>query len=372
MFDLALGPEEIRSVEDVLRSNWITMGEVTRDFESAFADYLGIKHAIAVNSGTAALHLAHYVLGAKPDDEIICPSLTFVATSNAILYTGAKPVFADIANLDDLTISPDDIEAKVNEKTKGIVVMHYGGFPCNMNRIMEIARRHNLYVVEDAAHAPGAEYRKQKLGTIGDVGCFSFFGNKNMTTAEGGMVVTNRDDLAEKIRTARSHGMTSLTWDRYSGHAFSYDVVDLGFNYRIDELRSSLGLVQLSKLAGNNEKRRALWFLYRDRLVDVEEIGVPFSESIESSSCHIFPVLLSRNVGRADFTEYLCHKGIQTSVHYPPVHKFSFYKRFMSNILHLPLTEEIGKREISLPLFPSMSEDHVVYVVKCVKAFLAG
>ena len=283
LFDLDLGEEEYERVKGVLDSNWLTMGEVTRDFESAFAEYLDVKHALAVSSGTAAMHLAHHAVGLEQDDEVICPSLSFVATANAVLYTGGKAVFADIASFDELTISPDDIESKIDKRTKGIVAVHYAGFPCDMDRIMEIAHDHHLFVVEDAAHAVGAEYSARcraqgakrkakspklkaqssrldhgqrttdngpsaKVGTIGDIGCFSFFGNKNMTTAEGGMVVTNRDDLAEKIRIARSHGMTSLTWDRYKGHDFSYDVVGPGFNYRIDELRSSLGLVQLNKL----------------------------------------------------------------------------------------------------------------------------
>jgi dTDP-4-amino-4,6-dideoxygalactose transaminase len=280
-----MGEEEYRRVESVLDSKWLTMGQVTRDFESAFADYLGVKHAIAVSSGTAAMHLAHHAVGLEHGDKVICPSLTFVATANAIQYTGAKAVFADIASLGELTISPDDVASRIDERTKGIVVVHYAGFPCDMDRIMEIARNHNLYVIEDAAHAAGAIYSSQqehggsrlkaqgsgharshgervadrgqgathngrthKLGTMGDIGCFSFFSNKNMTTAEGGMVVTNWDDLAEKIRIARSHGMTTLTWDRHEGPDFSYDVVGPGYNYRIDELRSSLGLVQLKRL----------------------------------------------------------------------------------------------------------------------------
>lgn len=394
LFDLDLGKAEYERVKGVLDSNWLTMGEVTRDFESAFAEYLGVKHALAVNSGTAAMHLAHNALGLGHDDEVISPSLTFVATANAIGYTGATPVFAEITNLDELTISPDDIESKINERTKAIVVVHYAGFPCCMDRILEIARRRDLCVVEDAAHAVGAEYfsRKRKLkaesstsnhgppttdhelahkvGTIGDVGCFSFFSNKNMTTAEGGMVVTNRDELAEQMRTYRSHGMTSLTWDRYKGHDFSYDVVGQGFNYRIDELRSSLGLAQLEKLDQNNRRRRALWSCYRQKLSRVEGIVVPFSHMKGISSCHIFPVLLSERVDRNGLMQYLREQGVQTSIHYPPVHLFSYYRQLMSSGIHLPLTERAGRTEVTLPLFPSMDEKQVDYVVECVKAYL--
>ena len=415
LFDLDLGEEENKCVKGVLDSRWLTMGKVTKDFESAFADYLGVKHAIAVSSGTAAMHLAHNALGIEQGDKVICPSLTFVATANAILYTGATPVFADITNLDELTISPDDIDSRIDESTKGIVVVHYAGFPCNMDRILEIARNHNLFVIEDAAHAVGAEYRSKqgkssrlegessklkaessyieadslsdsstndsrftihdsracKVGTIGDIGCFSFFSNKNMTTAEGGMVVTNRDDLAEKIRTARCHGMTSLTWDRHKGHDFNYDVIGPGFNYRIDELRSSLGLVQLKKLEGNNRKRRSLWALYVQMLNSIEEIVVPFSRFSGISSYHIFPVLLSEQVDRKCFMEYLREQGVQTSIHYPPIHLFSYYKELIpSDTAHLPLTEYVGRREVTLPLFPAMDEQHIEYVANSIKKYL--
>ena len=408
LFDLDLSGEEYRSVKEVLDSRWLTMGQVTKDFESAFADYLGVKHALAVSSGTAAMHLAHHAMGLGEDDEVICPSFTFVATANAVRYTGATPVFADITSFDDLTISRDDIEAKINERTKGIVVVHYAGVPCNMDRIMGLAEKHNLYVVEDAAHAIGAEYGSismghsaeriarekeqhpdgtlpsdntrrqapsakryaQKMGTIGDIGCFSFFSNKNMTTAEGGMVVTNNDDLAEKIRIARSHGMTSLTWDRHEGHSFSYDVVGLGFNYRIDELRSSLGLVQLGKLDDNNKQRESLWGMYKEQLSGVDEIQVPFSEFDGVPSYHILPVLLSDKIDRQGFIGHLRQKGIQTSIHYPPIHLFSYYK-IVSPDIRLPVTEEVGRREVTLPLFPTMTEEQLTYVVNSIIDYLS-
>jgi dTDP-4-amino-4,6-dideoxygalactose transaminase len=412
LFDLDLGEEEYKSVKGVLDSKWLTMGQVTKEFESAFADYLGVQHAMAVSSGTAAMHLAHHAVGLEHGDEVICPSLTFVATANAILYTGATAVLADVTSLADLTVSPDDIESRIDESTRGIVVVHYAGFPCDMERIMEIARNHNLFVVEDAAHAAGAEYsspftvrrsppdngqrptanaqrttnneppntvngqrstvnRTCKVGTIGDIGCFSFFSNKNMTTAEGGMVVTNSDDLAEKVRIGRSHGMTSLTWDRYEGHDFSYDVVGPGFNYRIDELRSSLGLVQLNRLDENNRKRRALWMFYAEKLNNIEEIRIPLSDISGVSSYHIFPVLLSENMDRRGLMEHLREQGIQTSVHYPPIHLFSYYRELMPSDTHLPLTEHVGRREVTLPLFPSMKEEQVEYVVGAIKEYLA-
>ncbi len=192
-----------------------------------------------------------------------------------------------------------------------------------------------------------------------------------MTTGEGGMIVTNRDDLAEKIRMARSHGMTSLTWDRYEGHSFSYDVTSLGFNYRIDEVRSSLGLVQLKKLDRNNRRRRSLWAIYRQNLDYIEEIKVPFSHFSGISAHHIFPILLSEKIDRDGFMQYLREQGIQTSIHYPPIHLFSYYKKLMQSDVHLPITEYVGTREVTLPLFPAMEEPHVDYVVNSIKNYLA-
>jgi dTDP-4-amino-4,6-dideoxygalactose transaminase len=385
LFDPDLGEEEYRSVKRVLDSKWLTMGQVTKNFESAFSDYLGVKHAIAVSSGTAAMHLAHHVVGLERGDRAICPSLTFVATANAILYTGAKAVFADVESLDDLTISPDHVESRIDERTRGIVVVHIEDAAHAAGAIYSSQQEHggSRLKAQGSGHArshgervtdrgQGATHngRTHKLGTMGDIGCFSFFSNKNMTTAEGGMVVTNRDDLAEKIRIARSHGMTSLTWDRYESPDFSYDVVGPGYNYRIDELRSSLGLVQLQKLDGNNRRRVALWALYSEKLNGIEEIKIPFSQIRGISSYHIFPILLSEGIVRKEFMEYLLEQGIQTSIHYPPVHLFSYYKNLIPSGTELPLTEYVGRREVTLPLFPTMEETHINYVVNAIKGFL--
>jgi len=377
LFDLDIGKEEIEAISRVIDSKWISMGQVTREFEREFAQRHGAKHGIAVCNCTAALHLALKALGIGKGDEVICPSLTFVATANSILYTGATPVFADIVDKDNLNVSPYDIESKINEKTKVILVVHYAGFPCDMDRIMEIARKYNLFVIEDAAHAPGAEYyskkrkgKREKVGTIGDIGCFSFFSNKNMTTGEGGMVVTNNDEFADKIRIMRSHGMTSLTWDRYKGLSYNYDVIELGFNYRMDEMRAALGLVQLKKLDKNNERRKKLWKLYKEKLNDIEEVNIPFLKFSGISSYHIFPILLSQKINREDFIQYLRTKGIQTSIHYPPIHLFSYYKKLLRSNDNLPLTEYVGRKEVTLPLFPAMREDDVDYIVKSVKNYL--
>ncbi len=367
--DIAMGREEDEAVRDVLRSRWLSMGPVTEEFEAAFARYLGVKHAFAVSNGTAALHIAHAVLGIGSGDEVITPSLTFVATANSILYCGAKPIFADIRGNNDLNISWEEVAAKISEKTQAITVVHYGGYACDMRPIMEIAHDHDLRVIEDAAHAIGATYRGQRCGTIGDIGCFSFFANKNLSTGEGGMIVTDDDLLAEKIRTMRSHGMTTLTWDRHRGHSSSYDVVDLGYNYRMCEVASALGIVQLRHLEQKNERRRQIVDRYRKTLAGIEGITCPFGGKTNGvSSYHIFPVILSADLPRIGFQGALKKRGIQTSVHYPPVHLFTYYRRLLGDTRgSLPKTEFVGEHEVTLPLYPGMTDDDADYICTAIE-----
>ncbi len=362
--DLDMGEDEIRAVTDVLRSKWLTMGEVTQQFEQVFARFIGVKHAFAVSNATVALHLANAALGICPGDEVILPSLTFVATANAVKYTGAKPVFADITSVADLDISPKAIKKEITPATKAIIVMHYGGYPCNMPAISALAQEYGLAIIEDAAHAPGTELDGKKAGTFGDVACFSFFSNKNLATGEGGMIVTDRDDLAEKIKLMRSHGMTTLTWDRHKGHAYSYDVVTLGYNYRMDEIRAALGLVQLSKLARNNTRRGEISANYWESLAGIG-LTLPFQHSRGKSAFHIFPILLPQGLNRIAFIDNLRAKGVQTSIHYPPVHRFSYYREQYPD-LQLPITEDVAGREVTLPLYPTMSDEQVNSVISSV------
>jgi dTDP-4-amino-4,6-dideoxygalactose transaminase len=266
----------------------------------------------------------------------------------------------------DLNISPEAIERAINRRTRAIMVMHYGGYLCDMPEILRIAKDHHLFVIEDAAHAPGASIEDRMAGAWGDVGCFSFFANKNLATGEGGMVTTDSDELAEKVRLMRSHGMTSLTWDRHQGHAHSYDVVELGYNYRIDEMRSALGIVQLDKLFLNNSRRREISRTYRALLKEAGGITIPFEDHPSVSSAHLFPVLLDREVDRGRFIEGMKARGIQTSIHYPPIHQFTYYRGLMGEI-ELPLTESIGERIVTLPLFSTMTESQVGMVVEGVK-----
>jgi dTDP-4-amino-4,6-dideoxygalactose transaminase len=370
--DLDFDEQENQAVLDVLNSRWLTMGSVTQEFETRFAAACGARHALAVSNATVALHLACLALGLGEGDEAILPSLSFVATSNAALYTGAQVRFADILSPAELTISPEEIERLVTPRTRLIIVMHYAGFPCRMNEIMQIASRHNLAVIEDAAHAPGASLDSRHLGTWGDIGCFSFFSNKNLSTGEGGMLVTNRDDLAQKLRLLRSHGMTSLTWDRHHGHASSYDVVELGYNYRIDEIHSALGLAQLSKLARNNLRRKWVAETYWHALEN-SRLELPFRllahEPGIQPAYHIFPALLPEGVDRLAFTESLRTQGVQTSLHYPPIHQFSYYRQRFPGV-SLPKTEAVARREVTLPLFPGMTQAQISLVVDATRRAL--
>jgi dTDP-4-amino-4,6-dideoxygalactose transaminase len=340
------------------------MGNKTLRFEREFADFTGAKYAFAVSSGTAALHIAHSALGAKPGDEVILPSLTFVATVNTVLATGATPVFADVKSLAIWNISGETIESLITPKTVGIVAVHYGGYPANMTEIAELCRAHNLYLIEDCAHAPGAYWDGIHVGRFGQFGCFSFFSNKNMTTGEGGMIVTDDDCLAEKVKLLRSHGMTTLTWQRHKGHASSYDVTSLGYNYRIDEIRSALGLVQLSKVNEGNKKRAKIAAEYKKKLANVPNLSAPFLNYSGQSSYHILPVLLSSKMNRDFVAAQMKEKRIQTSVHYPAAHLFTYIRSHLGTRENLlPLTERIARSVLTLPLFPDMTMEQVETVV---------
>ncbi len=368
---LDYGSEEEDAVLNVVRSHWLTMGSVTQEFENQFAHFAGAKHAFAVSNCTDALHLACLAAGLKTGDEVIAPALTFVASTNSVLYTGAEVRFADINGPSNLNISPEEIEKQITPRTKALIVVHYGGFPCQMNEILEIAKRHNLMLIEDAAHAPGASLQGRALGTWGDMGCFSFFSNKNLATGEGGMLVTNRDDIAEQVRLLRSHGMTTLTMDRHLGHAYTYDVIALGHNYRIDEIRSALGLAQLQKLPAGNSRRQVITEMYRKGLNQAGDgIDVPFLDSPGQSSYHIFPMLLPEEINRQNFMQEMRKSGIQTSIHYPPVHHFSYYRQRFPGI-SLPKTESVAAREVTLPLFPGMNDEDVHYVLTAIHSIIS-
>jgi dTDP-4-amino-4,6-dideoxygalactose transaminase len=353
--DVDLGEEEAQAVADVVRSKWLSAGPRTAEFEAAFSDLMGGSHAVALSNCTAALHLALAALNVGPGDEVLLPSYTFVATANAVLYQGATPVFVDIKGPHDLNLDPADLAAKITPRSKAIIVVHLAGFPADMDAVMSLAEHHGLAVVEDACHAIGSDWNGRKAGTIGHIGCFSFFANKNLVTGEGGMAVTADESLARRIRLGRSHGMTKSSWDKASGRASDYDVVQLGYNYRPTELTAALGLIQLRKLPAANERRRAMALAYRRELSGVEGLSLPFADRTDGSH-HIFPVLLDDPAERSDFRESLKAVGVQTSVHYPPVHRFSqYWERFGVNA-NVPKTDAIALREVTLPLHPLLGE----------------
>lgn len=361
LFELNYGAEEENAILETLRSKWISMGPKTLELESLFSEEFGVKYSLGVSNCTAALHLACLAVNLKPGDEVICPSLTFVATANAIMYTGAKPVFCDIASFDNLTLDYRKIREAVSPRTRAIMVMHYAGFPCDMDEILAVAKENNLIVIEDACHGPLSEYKGRKLGTIGDIGCFSFFSNKNISTGEGGMIVTNNEKLYDRLKILRSHGMTTMSYQRAQGHATQYDVIDLGYNYRIDDMHSALAVAQLRKLRNDLEKRAIIREIYIDRLSKIKEVVIPFVGFKGFVSNYIFPTVLmeSNREKREKIRNYLHGNGVQTSVHYPPVHKFSIYSAMNFT---LPVTEYVSDNEITLPMYASLTEDQISYI----------
>lgn len=370
LFDINYGKEEEDAVLETIRSKWISTGPKCEELERLFEKKLGVKHALSVSSCTAALHLACYSLDIKPGDEVICPSLTFVATVNAIRYLGATPVFCDIKSKDELTIDPQKIESLVTPQTKAIIVMDYAGFPCDMDSIMAIADKYNLKVIEDSCHAPLSVYKGKCVGGIGDVGCFSFFTNKNISTGEGGMLTTNNDEVYERCKSLRSHGMTTMSYQRAKGHATNYDVVEIGFNYRLDDIRASLGIVQLNKLHDDLVRRSEIRKIYEEELEGVDGILVPFKGYTSFVSNYIMPLVLddSTQEKRDNLRTILHDSGIQTSIHYPAVHRFSAYSQYAND---LPITEYVADNEFTVPMYSSLTNEQVKYICESIKIALA-
>jgi dTDP-4-amino-4,6-dideoxygalactose transaminase len=356
--DVVVPEEDIAVVADVYRSGWLSMGPRTAEFERALAEYTGATHALATANGTAALHLVCLAAGLGPGDEVIVPSLTFVASVNAIAYTGATPVFVDIASLTEPWPSAAAVEAAITPRTRAVMAVAYGGHPGEIAAIGALAERRGLTLLEDAAHAIGVRHDGRHLGTFGAAGAFSFFSNKNLAIGEGGAVVTDEDALAERMRLLRSHGMTTLTWDRHRGHASTYDVVALGFNYRLDEPRSALALSRLARLEEDIEIRRGLVREYRRRLAEIEGVIVPYRDAdVAGSSCYVMPILVRDHERRDEVRELLrTQHGVQTSVFYPAIHEFTAYRQRVPGV-HLPRTELVARSEITLPLYPHMTAD---------------
>ena len=363
--DVRVDDELLDVAREALASGWWSMGPRVAEFEASFADRTGAPHVCAVSSGTAALHLALLAIGCGPGDEVVLPSLNFVAAANTVARVGATPVFCDVLGGEDLNLDPRDLAAAINSRTKAVVVLHYAGFACDLGKVLDIAEGRGIAVIEDAAHAPGATWRGRPLGTIGTIGCFSFFSNKNLPVGEGGAVVTSDDALAEEIRLLRSHGMTTLTWQRHQGHASDYDVVIAGLNYRLDELRAAIAMVQLSRLEEANRARLRHVLRYRDLLDGLEGISFPFSgdDRLQESAHHLAVVLLPSGVSRDSVREAMRTERIQTSVHYPPIHHFTAYAA-VGRQRSLSRTDDVAKRIVTLPLYSHMSSSDVELVAE--------
>lgn len=365
VFRPSMGDEEIRSVERVLRSGWLGLGPKTKEFEEAFAKYVGTERAIGVNSCTAALHVALKVMGVE-GGEVITTPMSFISTSHAIIYNNAVPVFADIEE-DTLNISVEEINKLVGPKTKAIIAVHYGGHPCDMDSILEIAKRNSLRVIEDAAHACGSEYKGRKIGSIGDATCFSFHAVKNLATGDGGMITVRGSEIAERIRKLCWLGISRGTWDRSKGIAYNweYDVEEIGFKYHMNDIMAAIGLVQLAKIEENNSRRREIVQRYNDAFSDVGWIGIPVEKEYARSAHHNY-VIKVLNGKRNELVSHLAQHEISTSVHYIPNHLYQIYRPYYRK---LSVAENVWRKIVTLPLFPDLKDEEVDYIIDKVRQF---
>ncbi len=362
---------ELEEVIDTLKSGWIAMGPKTHKFEELFKEYIGSKHAIAVNSCTAALHLSLAVFRISKGDEVITTPFTFTSTVNVILHQGAKPVFVDI-DKETYTIDPDEIEMKISDKTKAIIPVHYAGHPCEMDKILKIAKSYGLVVIEDAAHALGASYRGKKIGTIGKVTCFSFYATKNITTGEGGMVTTDDDEIAGKMKILRLHGISKDAWKRYSSEgAWYYEVLYPGYKYNMTDIQAAIGIHQLKRLEKMQKRREEIAKMYNEAFENIPGIITPTVRDYVHHAWHLYPILVDLNKLRIDrnkIIEALRAENIGVSVHFIPIHLHPFYREnFGFRYGDFPNTEYVYEREISLPIYPKMTNKDVDDVIDAIR-----
>lgn len=360
----SLGPEEEAEVLDTLRSGWITTGPKSQRFEAALADYCGVQHAVAVSSCTAALHIALAALGIGEGDEVITTPFTFASTAHAILYVRGRPVFADISP-DTFNIDPAQIERLITPRTRAIIPVDYGGHPCDMDPILDIARRHGLKVIVDAAHSIGATYKGASVGTLGDAVCLSFYATKNLTTGEGGALLTQDEALAKRARIMAMYGISDARqmWGRYAPKgSWHYDVMELGFKYNFTDIQASLGLPQLKKLDGFIARRRQHAEIYQRHLGGCELLRLPVERPEVRANYHLFPILLrpeALRIGRDEFIEYLKADNIGVSVLWIPLPAHSLYERLGADIHAYPVTDDVWRRLINLPISPHASEQDI-------------
>jgi len=367
--DIVVPEQDVQAVLDCLQSGWLTMGPRTKAFEQALAAFVDTPHAVTVSSGTAALHLSCLAAGIGAGDEVIVPAFSFVASASAARYVGAEPVLCDVIGPHEFNIDPEDVARRITSRTRAIVAVHFCGYPAAIDTLRALCDEHGLVLIEDCAQAIGATIDEagRQVGTVGELGAFSFFSKKQLCVGEGGMVTTADEQFADRVRLLRSHAMTSSTWDRHRGHDPAYDVVDIGFNFRLDEPRAALGLSRLPRLPDGIESRRATVRLYRERLAEIPGIELVFDDrAVEHSSHFAFPVLLRDRQARDRFRDELKAGGIQTTW-YPALHTFTGYRGYAPPE-GLPRASEAADRHCALPLSAQMTEDEVDTVVEVVRA----
>jgi perosamine synthetase len=365
---------DIRAVVEVLRSDWLTTGPKVREFEEQVAEYVGAREAVAVNSGTAALHVAAFAAAIGPDDEVITTPLTFAASANCVLYLGGRPVFADVCP-DTLNIDPKDVARKVTSKTKAIIAVDFTGQPCDYQAIRALAKQHNLMVIEDAAHALGAEFNGQRVGTLNELTAFSFHPVKHVTTGEGGMVTTNDSDLAKRMRAFRTHGITADFRQRAEAGSWVYEMVALGYNYRLPDINCALGLAQINKLDGWLARRREIAARYTDAFAQMPEVNVPRVLPRTNPAWHLYAIeldLAQLEVGRKKVFTALRAENIGVNVHYIPVYWHPYYQKLGYEKGLCPTAEAAYERLISLPMFPAMMDEDVEDVITAIAKVISA
>jgi dTDP-4-amino-4,6-dideoxygalactose transaminase len=369
-----IGEEEIEEVVDTLRSGWLSTGPKTKRFEEEFADYVGASHALATNSCTAAMHLSLVAAGIGPGDEVIVPAMTFAATANVVEHTGARPVFVDVGRR-SFNIDPEDVERKVNEQTRAIIPVHFAGLPCDLEDLIEISRRHQLVMIEDAAHAVGSEYRGRKIGSISDYTCFSFYVTKNLATAEGGMITSENSEVIDRMRAMSLHGMDLGAWQRYSKEGKRhYQVVFPGFKYNMTDIAASLGLHQLRKLDAFIEIRKTYADIYTEAFSNTDTLILPPDNEADQNSWHLYPLMIRPEmltVGRDEIIEELNRANVGVGIHFRALHLMEYYRhKYDYQLGDCPRAEFISERVFSLPLSPRLREGEICYIIDVVREAL--
>lgn len=372
----SIGEDEIGAVVDTLRSGWLTTGPKVERFQREFAAAVQARHAVALNSATAALHLALEAVGVGAGDEVIIPTYTFTATGEVVTYLGARPVLSDCRS-DTLNVDVATIESQLTPRTKAIVPVHIAGQVCDMEPILDLARSRRLFVIEDAAHALPSSYKGRPVGTIGDITAFSFYATKTITTGEGGMVTTDRDDYAARIKQMSLHGMSGDAWNRYSarGHWY-YEVVEFGFKYNMTDVAAALGLCQLEKLGAFHRRREQIARTYSDAFSDLDTCFVPRDAGLGTHAWHLYILelnLAALRASRNDVLDRLRERGVGTSVHFMPLHLHPVYqRRYGYQPGQFPVSEGVFGRACSLPIYPGMTDAEVAHVIDAVRTVLNG